>query len=153
VSAFFDLYDTHNTTYHTSDDTLVTSSGNTFKRLSLRDSELDVEDELSASDCTGEGWHNGWWQLASGLSGNRTYRLHVHSTDKDNPSDQLNTTALNSFAIWAKASGGTPRSTGSVMEAYTIAGRAHPSSISWIDAEHAGKTMSSALGWEIRNLA
>ena len=144
VSAYYDLYDTQNTTYHSTDDTLVTSSGTTFERLSLRDPNLDVSNPLSAGDCSGESWHNGWWKLADGLAADRTYRIHAYSTDPDSSTDQRNTTALNAFAIWATASNGTPRVYGlGAMEAYVRlpGGRSSEFYLAQIDAEHAGKTM------------
>ena len=144
VSSFYDLYDSRNTLYHSADDLLVASSGSTFKRTYLRDHELDVSNPLTAPDCSSASWHNGWWKLADGLPGNKTYRLHTYSTDPSSPNDQRNTTALNSFAIYAKSSGGTPRVYGlGAMEAYVRlpGGRACEFYLAQIDAEHAGKTM------------
>lgn len=150
VSAFYDLYDTRNTLYHTTDDTVVASSGSLFKHLYLRDHELDVSGSLSAPDCSGESWHNSWWKLADGLSGNKTYRLHSYSTDPTNANDQRNTTALNSFAIFATSNGAAPRVYGlGAMEAYVRlpGGRSSEFYLAQIDAEHAGKTMVIKL-WD-----
>ena len=51
VSTFYDLYDTNNTPYDTSDDTLVYSSGPTYRRLQLRDTVLDAQNPVSAAAC------------------------------------------------------------------------------------------------------
>jgi Flp pilus assembly protein TadG len=166
ANAFYDLYDTQETLYNDSDDSLVASSGSTFAGISGEDH--DIYDELGATtslaDCADLAWHydandwqsgspstprRGWYQLAGGLSGGaggRTYRLHTHSEG----GDQDNTTALNAFAIWATASGGTPRVYGlGAMEAYVRlpGGRASEFYLAQIDAVHAGKTMEIRL-WD-----
>ena len=95
-------------------------------------------------------WHNDWWRSATTSTGGKTYRLHTYSTDPDNATDQRNTTALNAFAIWAKADDGTPRVHGlGAMEAYVRLPRARASEfyLAQIDAEHAGKTMVIRL-WD-----
>ena len=89
-------------------------------------------------------------RIASGLAGGRTYRLHTYSTDPNWPTDQRNTTALNAFAIWSTATGGTPRVYGlGAMEAYVRlpGGRATEFYLARIAAEHAGKTMVIRL-WD-----
>jgi Flp pilus assembly protein TadG len=144
MSTFYDLYDSRNTPYDTSDDILTAGTGNTFKALSLRDPELDVSNPVTAGDCSGLSWHNGWWKLADGLDGGKTYRLHSYSTDPDSSNAQRNTTAINAFAIWSKADGGTPRVYGlGAMEAYVRlpGGRSSEFYLAQIDREHAGKTM------------
>jgi hypothetical protein len=166
ASAFYDLFDTKNTLYDPTDDSPVASTGSTFRRLSYEDRDVFVALGQSPSsgigDCSNLSWHydandwmggspsnprRGWYQLASGLTGGprgTTYRLHTYSTDPDSPSDQNNTTALNAFAIYASAAGGTPRVYGiGAMEAYVRlpAGRASEFYLAQIDAVHAGKTM------------
>jgi Flp pilus assembly protein TadG len=144
VSAFFDLFDTRSTLWDESDDTLVASSGNTFRRLSLSDA---VFNQTFASDCSGLAWHNGWWRLASGLSGGSrgsVYRLHTYSTDTSAPNDQNDTTALNAFAIWATATGGTPRVYGiGAMEAYVRlpGGTSSEFYLAQVEALHAGRSL------------
>jgi Flp pilus assembly protein TadG len=150
VSAFYDLWDTKNTPYNGSDDVLVRGTGTMFKRLSLRDPALDTHNPISAPDCSGESWHNGWYKLADRLHGNRTYRVHSYSTDPTSPNDQRNTTAMNAYAIWATANGGTPRVHGvGAMQAYVRlpGGRSSEFYLAQIDAEHAGKTMVISL-WD-----
>ena len=150
ISSFYDLYDTNNTPYDNSDDTLLGSSGNTFKNLSLSDWQLGV---TSASDCQSIGWHHGWWKLADGLSGGsrgRTYRIHTYSTDPSAPSNQDNSTGLNAFAFWANASGGTPRISGiGSMEAYVRlpGGTSSEFYLARIEQAHAGKTLQIDL-WD-----
>ena len=105
---------------------------------------------MGPPNCTSTSWHNHWWQLnTSPLSGGpdgTTYRVHTHT----NASDQDNTTALNSFAIWATATGGTPRVYGSgAMEAYVRlpGGKASEFYLAQIASVHAGKTMQIDL-WD-----
>ena len=124
VSAFYELWDTLDTPYDRADDVLKFTSGNQFRRLNFYDPTLNGENGASGSgaaptSCTGEGWHNNWWLLASGLSPG-TYRVHTASKLLlDSADDQSDTTGLNGFAIWAKASGGMPRVHGlGAMEAY-----------------------------------
>ncbi len=148
VSSYYDLLDTKGTPYDLTDDTPLAASGSTFQNLSLDDSSLGGSN--GSGSCQGLAWHNGWWQLAGGLSGGTddgvTYRLHTHS----DAADQNNTTALNSFAIWATATGGTPRVYGNgAMEAYVRlpGGQASEFYLAKIDAVHAGKTMQIDL-WD-----
>ncbi len=146
ISAYFDLLNTHQTMLDTSDDTLVASTGNTYRRLSYEDHVIFGAKSQStnvAGDCSSQSWHFGWVQLATGLAAG-TYRLHTYSTDKSALNDQDDATALNSFALYASASGGTPRVYGiGAMEAYVRlpANQASEFYLAQIDAVHAGKTM------------
>jgi len=160
VSSYYDLYDTRETPYDRTDDSLVASSGTLFQRISMYDRRAyqDVPDPENTppgagTTCEGQSWHFGWWRLASGLSGGpngRTYRVHTYSTERANPSGQLNATALNAFAIWSKATGGSPRVYGiGSMQTFV---RLPPSTTSefylaQVDAVHAGKTLEIAL-WD-----
>lgn len=150
VSAFYDLFDTQGTPYDLLDDgAAVGSFGNTYRQLTGDDSTLGGNN--GATDCSTATWHNGWVRLANNLSGGvlgTTYRVHSYSTDPGTaPGDstnQLSTTALNSFAIWATAAGGTPRVYGNgAMEAYVRlpGGQASTFYLAQIEAAHAGKTM------------
>ncbi len=146
VSAFYELYDKIDPPYSPSD-VPVASSGNTFKDLSLDDATLGGSN--GSGSCQGLAWHDGWWRLASGLTGGpdgTTYRLHTHTDG----SDQNNTTALNAFAIWATATGGTPNVYGNgAMEAYVRlpGGQASEFYLAQIASVHAGKTMQIDL-WD-----
>ncbi len=164
ISSFYDLYDTKGTPYDLNDDLIggpVASSGNTFRRLSYDDHSIyaALGQSTNATDCTGQSWHYdvnswnganppdprpGWYRLASGLVGGKTYRLHTYSTDPNSAGDQDNATALNAFALYAEASGGTPRIYGiGAMEAYVRlpGGQASEFYLAQIDAQYAGKTM------------
>jgi Flp pilus assembly protein TadG len=147
ISTYYRLYDTNNTPYDVSDDTQAGTSGSSYRRLFFSDHDLG---QTNADDCSAETWHNDWWQIGIGLQGGRTYRLHTFSLDPDNPDDQLNSTALNAFAIWSKATGGTPKVYGlGAMEAYVRlpGGRSSEFYLAQIDAEHAGKVMVIQL-WD-----
>ncbi len=150
VSTFYDLFDTRNTPYDQTDDTLIYSSGNAYRQTTWRDTLLDVSSPVTADPCDDLAWHNEWARIAQGLSGGRTYRLHTYSTDPNATSDQRQTTALNAFAIWSTASGGTPRVYGlGAMEAYVRlpGGQSTEFYLAQIDAEHAGKTLAIGL-WD-----
>ncbi len=149
VSAFYELYDMRNTPYDRGDDALIVTSGSTFRRLSLSDQFLSGRTDAAGS-CETLAWHNGWWPLASGLPAGM-YRLHTTSKVRsDTGDDQTDSTGLNAFAVWAKASGGTPRVYGlGAMEAYfpLPAGRASTFYLAQIEAAHAGKWMDIDL-WD-----
>lgn len=160
TSAFYYLYDTQNTPYNLDDDTLVASSGNLFRRIQASDTTLNGPSGLPScaqGDVTnpadGRYWHNRWWQLASGLSGGpdgRVYRVRTSSTDPNDPTDQRASNGHNSFAIWARASGGAPRVYGiGAMQAFSPlqGGQASEFYLAQIEAVHAGKTMEINL-WD-----
>ena len=160
TSAFYYLYDTQNTPYNLDDDTLVASSGNLFRRIQASDTTLNGPSGLPScaqGDVTnpadGRYWHNRWWQLASGLSGGpdgRTYRVRTSSTDPNDPTDQRSSNGHNSFAIWARATGGSPRVYGiGAMQAFSPlqSGQASIFYLAQIEAVHAGKTMEIKL-WD-----
>ncbi len=162
VSAYYMVYDTKNTLYDTSDDTLVATSGNTFANMAGSDESMNGP-ALSGgnlTDCSAAAigsntaspfyYHNRWWQLASGLSANKTYRVHVQSTDPSNINAQKNMNGQNSFAIWTKATGTAPKVHGlGAMEAYSPLDPSTSSVfyLAQIGAEHAGKTMEIKL-WD-----
>lgn len=149
-SSYFDLWDTQSTPYDISDDALVASSNNDFRTLTYDDDNFESAGGTSGQgfpDCGGLAWHNDWWLLASGLNGGakgKTFRVHTYTTDTSALSNQNNTTALNSFAIYASASGGTPKVYGiGSMEAYVRlpGGTASEFYLAQIEDVHAGKTM------------
>jgi Flp pilus assembly protein TadG len=160
ISAYYLLYDTKNTLYDATDDTLSATSGTTFANLAASDQTMNGPSGANLADCSDaavgsntsdpEYYHNRWWKLASGLPGGTTYRVHVQSTDPSNINAQKNMNGQNSFAIWTKATGGSPKVHGmGAMEAYTPL---DPSSsaefyLAQIGAEHAGKTMEIKL-WD-----
>jgi len=161
VSAFYDLYDTLGTPYDITDDLAspaahVGTSGNLFQGIRAADPAMNGTTGGGVADCSvgvtsnqsdGRYWHLRWWRLASGLTGDTTYRLRTASTD---PS--FNTaTGHNSFAIWSGASGaGTVEVHGlGAMEAFTPlnGGGASIFYLAQIDAIHAGKTVTINL-WD-----
>jgi hypothetical protein len=145
VSAYFDVYNTNDTLLNESDDTFVSGSGTNYRRLSYEDHTIFgvLGNSTNVGDCSGQSWHLGWTQIASGLSAG-TYRIHSYSTDPTSLGDQDDSTGLNAFAFYASASGGTPRIYGlGAMEAYVRlpGGQASEFYLAQIDAVHAGKTM------------
>ncbi len=122
VSAQYNLYDTHDTPYTTDDDTLVATSGSTFRQSNLTDLSLDGDtgaDYSNPTDCSGLAWHNNWWALpgAQNLSPG-TYRLqttsriynaaigsHPQDAVLDATDNQTDATGLNAFAIWTTSTG------------------------------------------------
>jgi len=164
VSAFYTLWDTQETLYDTTDDTLVADSGTLFRRIQSLDADLYSGSLPTGSytSCTagavsdptdGRYWHNRWWPMVSNLTGGtegKTYRLRTSSTDPGNSTDQRNSNAMNSFALWSKASGGSPRIYGlGAMETYEPLPKSASSTfyLAQIDDVHAGKTLVISL-WD-----
>jgi hypothetical protein len=148
MSTFYELYsDPNSTPYVYSDDTLVASFGDDYADIRHYDSGLGGSSSVG-TDCRDLPWHNRWVQLASGLAGGQTYRLHVHTDDAT--SNQDNTSAYNNFAIYADAQGAVPKVYGlGAMEGYVRLPANTPSEfyLAQIGAEHAGKTMVISL-WD-----
>ncbi len=79
-----------------------------------------------------------------------TYRVHTTSESQSGGDDQSDSTGLNAFALWTKASGGTPRVHGlGSMEAYfpLPADQTSTFYLAQIDKEYAGKWMDIDL-WD-----
>jgi len=162
TSAYYTLWDTNNTPYIYADDVQVASSGTLFANIRASDESLNGPNLGSAgasTDCSvgatanqsdGRYWHNRWYRLANGLAGDATYRLHTRSTDPNNANAMDDANGHNSFALWSRASGGSPRIYGlGAMEAFTPLDPAGAATfyLAQIDAEHAGKTMVIKL-WD-----
>jgi Flp pilus assembly protein TadG len=162
TSAYYTLYDTKNTPYVFGDDTEVATSGSLFANIRASDESLNgpnLGPSGAQTDCSvgattnqsnGRYWHNRWWLLKNGLQGDTTYRLHTRSTDPGNPSAMNNANGHNSFALWSKATGGSPKIHGlSAMEAFTPLNGGGDATfyLAQIDKEHAGKTMVIRL-WD-----
>ena len=164
VSTFYAVYDTKNTLRNINDDgpPLATSDGR-FRGIDAEDSEMGGSG--GALECTyrtdtqygdGRDYHNRWYRLYSGMSGGlrgRTYRIHTTSTDPDNLMQQSVTNGENSFAIFASATGGSPRVYGlGVMQAFSplkangteVASEFY---LAQLQANHAGKTLEISL-WD-----
>jgi hypothetical protein len=172
VSTWYDLYDTMNTPYDTSDDQFITGSGDLFKNSRGSDESLDgVNVSGSITNCQrgstndrtrGAYWHNRWWRMATGLAGPsdtvpKVYRVRVTSTDPGSASAQASTDALNNFSLFASVKGrscpgaaGCPRVYGlGVMEAFAPlqGGTTADLYLSQISAAYAGKTIRVSL-WD-----
>ncbi|MEP7159180.1 MAG: pilus assembly protein TadG-related protein, partial [Chloroflexota bacterium] len=86
VSTQFTLWNTRNTPFDTTDDLQVADSGNRFTNENQVDKSTayvgdgkygdDGYNGATSADCRSDADHNGWYQLAQGLSAG-TYRLQV----------------------------------------------------------------------------
>ena len=164
VSTFYELYNTQNTLSEIGDD------GAPIANSDFRFRSMDADDSTmagggGANECQylvdtqygdGRDYHSRWYVLASGLTGGANgtiYRLHTTSTDPASPTNQLGTNGENSFAIFASASGGTPKVYGiGAMQAFTplsSTGSTVQSEfyLAQIEAVHAGKTVQIHL-WD-----
>jgi hypothetical protein len=170
VSAFYRLYNTNNTAWDFSDDTRADSQSgtavgdgdvqpNTYRRGAANNGAKYYDSTLRSAptgsgytDCDGLSWHHNWWQIGSNLPAG-TYRLHTTSHDRILVNDQNNTTALNSFAIWASAGGTTVTNVRvyglGAMEAYFPLPAATVSQfyLAQIEAIHANKWVDISL-WD-----
>jgi hypothetical protein len=158
TSAFYILYNTGGTPYNLADDTQVATSGTLFSNVRASDASLNgptgggitsCRQGDVASQADGRYWHNRWWQLAGGL-GAGEYRVRTTSTDPADPNAQNSANGHNSFAIWSRATGGSPRVYGiGAMEAFTPLdpNGAAEFYLAQIEAVHAGKTMIIEL-WD-----
>ena len=176
MSTFYRLYDTNNTLYDLSDDTLIASSGDLFKRSmgsdpdqggpTISGSVTDCRKGAVTDQTKGGYWHNRWWRLASAVAGPagatpRIYRIRVTSTDPSSSTDQASINAQNSFSFFGTVAGHTcPASSGydslcprvyglGAMQAFSPL---DPSTavvmyFSQISATYAGKTMKVTL-WD-----
>ena len=145
VSAFFEVYWDHGSPLNLDDDGAPVAS-QAYRRSNAQDHEIydALGQSTSVADCSGQSWHFGWVQIASGLQGGRTYRIHTTSTDPSSANDQDDATGLNAFAFFASATGTAPRIYGiGAMEAYVRlpGGKGSEFYLAQIDAVHAGKTM------------
>jgi hypothetical protein len=158
TSAFYTLYDTKNTAYDLTDDTVVADSGALF-RASTGYSDTKLGGPSGLTDCStgatsstsdGRYYHNRWYRIASGLAGNTTYRLWTRSTDPSNANAMNDANGHNSFSLWGRATGSAPRIYGiGSMEMFTPLNAGQPATLylAQIEAVHAGKTMEIRL-WD-----
>jgi Flp pilus assembly protein TadG len=162
VSSYFELYNTQNTLYDVTDDTQVSTSGTLFQQVAASDTTMGgsggSECKYLANSTYGDGrdYHDRWYRMYSGLTGGPSgtvYRLHTTSTDPNNVAQQRNTNGESSFALYASATGGTPRVYGlGAMQMFTPLSASGGSTFSefylaQIDAVHAGKTVEIKL-WD-----
>jgi Putative Flp pilus-assembly TadE/G-like len=163
ISSQYNLFkDAQRTPYNYLDDQWVTSSDDLFERSNRNDNGSAGTDSSPApSSCAGQSgssvWHNGWYQLASGLSSG-TYRLHTtnriytdHSaalSSWDTSDDQVNSAGGNYFAIWTNA-GGRIYGLGAMSAQFQLdPGIASKFYLAQIDATYAGKWVDIDL-WDI----
>jgi len=174
VSTYFNLWDTNDTPYDTSDDMLLYSSGSLFENKLQVDRSAQYAPIADSSgklwawgdgwqydtnaanrkptaavapDCATDPYHNGWWTLPPNL-GPGTYRLQVTTTSSSNAGINASTRAENMFGLEVTASGSTtPRIYGSGrMCAYNnLANGAQRFYLAQIEGIHAGKTMEINL--------
>jgi hypothetical protein len=172
VSTWYDLWDTMNTPYDTTDDVYITGSGDLFKNSRGSDESLsganvgsgitNCQRGTTTDKTSGAYWHNRWWRMATGLAGPsdtipKVYRVRVTSTDPNSASAQASTNALNNFSLFASVRGrscpgsaGCPRVYGlGVMEAFAPleGGATADLYLSQIGAAYAGKTIRVSL-WD-----
>ena len=159
MSAQFTLYGLNNTPYEYSDDPVMASTGNTYRRLMMSDQSLggaSGSDYPNVQSCTNASWHNHWVQLAGGLpAGN--YRLHttsrIYNTGSkavDGSDDQTDSAGLNAFAIWVSSNGPNPRVYGlGAMESYfpLPGNQTSVFYLAQLEAVHAGKWVDIDL-WD-----
>ena len=171
VTSTYELYDTKDTLYDQTDDgTAIASSGTLFRKIKASDSQMGgtatgapVECKTFSDATYGDGrdYHNNWYLLYSGMTGGvngpKVYRLHTTSTDPTAVNDQKNVDGENSFALYASATGGTPRLYGiGAMQAFTplkAGSGGSPTTVTstfylaQIERAHAGKTVEIQL-WD-----
>ena len=178
VSSWYELLDENNTPYNLTDDTLIASSDTTFMNMTGTDTSMGgpstgsgrVECEQKDTQYgDGRDYHDSWYLLnpsnpLTGGAGGTTYRLHTTGTDPrsgGNPASQRNTDGEQSFALYASASGGSPKIYGlGAMQMFTplcaggfqncpVSSTTTSSSfyLAQIDSVHAGKTMEIQL-WD-----
>ena len=153
VTTTYRLYNTNNTPYDPSDDTLVVDSGARFANQNYVDKGplymgngiyADTGYNGSASnDCQSSSDHNDWFSFASGLAAG-TYRLNVSTSTPNN----ANVNAENMFGVQATSAGpgsdliyGTTR-----MAMYNnLNGGSALFYLAQVDAAYAGKTMEIKL--------
>ncbi len=142
ANTYYRLYNTQNTPWVTSDDTLVASSGYMFTNENQTDqsgtygtpqtsSVTDCAAGKIASQAVGGHWHNVWWTIGQGVTVGAavnqtpgvatglaagTYRLEITTTDPASPtpaSSNASVNAQNDFSIEATSSSGSPQVYGS----------------------------------------
>jgi len=151
VTTTYQLYNTNNTPYDTSDDTLVTNSGAVFANMNSVDKGSLYKgdgkysdggyDGSSSTDCSANANHNKWYLFASGLAAG-TYRLNVSTSTSNNS----NTNAENMFGIQAVSSG-SPLVYGVYRMAIynNLSGGSSLFYLAQISSAYAGKTMEIRL--------
>ena len=134
----FEVWDTNNTLYDRTDDGVERTTPNaTSGPCSARSVQryddgrpcrvgrrLECRRFTNTPYNDARDYHNNWYLLYSGMTGGvngpKIYRVHTTSTDPASPSQQLVADGANSFALYASATGGTPKLYGlGAMQAFT----------------------------------
>jgi len=175
VSTVFELYNTNNQIYNNNvpPQTLLATSQTAgalgtalFNRISASDTTMggpalgsgmsQCRTLTTGSYSDSRDYHNKWWRLYSGLTGGAEgtiYRLHTTTTEPAFPAQQKGTDGESSFAVYAAATGGTPRVYGlGAMQMFTPLSASGGTTASefylaQIDREHAGKSVEIML-WD-----
>ena len=118
VSIYYQLWNTNNTPFDTTDDFKVADSGSLFANENQLDSGTtygsttltsyaDQGTPSGYADCkagaitnpaVGGYWHNRWWSMQSGLAAG-TYRLRVMTSDPANQGANVNQSFENMFSL------------------------------------------------------
>jgi Flp pilus assembly protein TadG len=172
VSTYFTLFNTHNTPFTTTDDTLVAASNDLFKNELQIDKSAPYSQASAAGgsnnnfsdgneptvsstrDCAagaisdqnkGGYWHNRWWPMATGLAVG-TYRLQVTTTDPNNATLNQSQAFENMWSIQVLG-GGSPSVYGSgrMVTYANIQSGSQSFYLAQIDKSNAGKTLEIDL--------
>jgi Flp pilus assembly protein TadG len=173
VSTYYNLWDTNDNVYATSNFTLVTASGSKFEQENQSDNSSDLGGPGSLPVCGDpsganplDTYHNKWWQMTTGLVPG-VYYLQVTTTkvlttngayplgnggqtpDPLGSAINTNTNAENMFSleVTATGSGGTPQVYGAgTMVAYNnVNGGDQQFYLAQIPKSDAGKTLEIDL--------
>jgi hypothetical protein len=135
-SSWYELFDTNGTIYTSNDDTLVATSGTKFVDMPYSDTSMGGESPSGFSECRqkdsaygdARDYHDNWILLnpsdpLTGGADGQVYRLHTTNSTPPGQTDlinQLSVATEQNFALYASASGGTPRIYGlGAMEMFT----------------------------------
>ncbi len=146
VTTRYRLYNTNGTEYALGDDVLVGDSGTQFaNEFQTNQSGSFGSPQRGSGDgaanCASNPYHNGWYQIASGMAAG-VYRLNVNTSDPANNS----VAAENLFSIYTSSAGKPRVYGGGKMAAYTnLAAGRQSFYLAQIGKEHAGKTMDITL--------
>ena len=165
-SSWYELWDTNDTPYTVSDDTLLVTSGNKFLDMKYSDTTMGGAGASGSLECkqtsTAYGdsrdYHDNWYLLnpsnpLSGGASGHVYRLHTTNSTPPGQTDsinQMNVQTEQNFALYASATGGTPSIYGlGAMEMYTPISGSGTSQfyLAQVPAYYAGKTLELNL-WD-----
>ena len=172
-SSWYELFDTNDTIYTSTDDTLVVTSGTKFVDMPYSDTSMGGESPSGYAECrqkdTAYGdardYHDNWLLLnpsnpMTGGADGHTYRLHTTNSTPPGQIDlinQMNVATEQNFALYASATGGTPRVYGlGAMEMFTpLTSSGSATSqfyLAQIPTYYAGKTLELNL-WDAGDIS